>query len=264
MSLLDYSFAADIAADGRTLLFDEEGEAGGANYTVYLRKSDRSPVVRLGEGNALALSPDGKWALSIIPLAELAVPAAARRAPASPADSRSRASAPSRRRRGCPTARASSSPAASRATGCGSTSRPSTGGKPSAITPEGITSALPGFRRLARRQVGRGDRPRPQGDALPRRRRRAARRSPASRDGEFPLRFSPDGRSLYVWKRGDVPARVSALDIETGQARDSGRTSCRPIPPASSGSPTSSSPPTARATPTATRGCCRTSSSSRA
>ena len=67
MSFLDYSFASDLAADGKTLLFDEEGEAGGANYTVFLRKSDRSPVIRLGEGNALALSPDLKWALSIIP-----------------------------------------------------------------------------------------------------------------------------------------------------------------------------------------------------
>ena len=67
MSFLDYSFASDISPDARVLLFDEEGEAGGANYTVFLRKSDRSPVVRLGEGNALAISPDGKWALSMMP-----------------------------------------------------------------------------------------------------------------------------------------------------------------------------------------------------
>jgi hypothetical protein len=50
MSFFDYSFAADLASDGKTLLFDEEAEAGGANYTVFLRKSDRSPVIRLGEG----------------------------------------------------------------------------------------------------------------------------------------------------------------------------------------------------------------------
>ena len=88
MSFLDYSFAADMSADGRLLLFDEEGEAGGANYTVYLRKSDHSPVVRLGEGNALALSPDGKWAVSILPLPEFADPSPADRngrAPGAPA-----------------------------------------------------------------------------------------------------------------------------------------------------------------------------------
>src|SRR4029077_4987199 len=64
----DYSFAADLTPDSRTLLFDEEGEAGGANYTVFVRQSDRSPVVRLGEGNAMAISPDGKWALSMMPI----------------------------------------------------------------------------------------------------------------------------------------------------------------------------------------------------
>ena len=32
MSFLDYSFAADMGVDSRALLFDEEGEAGGANY----------------------------------------------------------------------------------------------------------------------------------------------------------------------------------------------------------------------------------------
>jgi hypothetical protein len=35
--------------------------------------------------------------------------------------------------------------------------------------------------------------------------------------GEFPLRFSPDGRSLYVWKRGDVPARVTRVDVGSGK-----------------------------------------------
>ena len=36
-------------------------------------------------------------------------------------------------------------------------------------------------------------------------------------DGEFPLRFSPDGRAVYVWKRGDVPAQVTRVDIESGK-----------------------------------------------
>jgi hypothetical protein len=35
-------------------------------------------------------------------------------------------------------------------------------------------------------------------------------------DGEFPLRFSEDGRSIYVWKR-DLPARVYHVDLETGK-----------------------------------------------
>ena len=36
-------------------------------------------------------------------------------------------------------------------------------------------------------------------------------------EGEFPLRFSPDNRSLFLWKRGDIPARVSKIDVETGR-----------------------------------------------
>jgi hypothetical protein len=31
------------------------------------------------------------------------------------------------------------------------------------------------------------------------------------------LRYSPDGRALYVWKRGDLPARISKIDLETGK-----------------------------------------------
>jgi hypothetical protein len=38
--------------------------AEGANRAVYLRKTDGSPAVRLGEGYAQALSPDGKWAIT--------------------------------------------------------------------------------------------------------------------------------------------------------------------------------------------------------
>jgi serine/threonine protein kinase/Tol biopolymer transport system component len=63
----DYSFPADLSADGKELLFDEEGQAGGANYAVYMRGTDGSPAVRLGEGGAAALSPDGHWALSLSP-----------------------------------------------------------------------------------------------------------------------------------------------------------------------------------------------------
>ena len=35
--------------------------------------------------------------------------------------------------------------------------------------------------------------------------------------GEYPLRFSPDDKDVYLWKRGDVPARVTRLDVATGK-----------------------------------------------
>jgi Tol biopolymer transport system component len=59
----DFSLAADISADGKTLLICEEGGGIGPEYAIYIREMDGSPAVKLGEGLPLALSPDKKWAL---------------------------------------------------------------------------------------------------------------------------------------------------------------------------------------------------------
>ncbi len=64
LSWLDASIPADLSADGRTLLLTEQGEGAGALHAVYLRGTDGSPAVRLGEGVGLALSPDGKRVLA--------------------------------------------------------------------------------------------------------------------------------------------------------------------------------------------------------
>ena len=64
LSWLDYPLLRDLSADGRTILFDEEGEGGGPNYSVFVRGTDGAPAVRLGDGYAGQLSPDGKWAMS--------------------------------------------------------------------------------------------------------------------------------------------------------------------------------------------------------
>jgi hypothetical protein len=65
LSWLDRSTLDDLSRDGRLLLFSERGEAGGAEGAVYLRKTDGSPAVKLGAGTGVALSPDGKWAMTI-------------------------------------------------------------------------------------------------------------------------------------------------------------------------------------------------------
>jgi Tol biopolymer transport system component len=64
LSWLDGSWLRDLSDDGRTVLFDEESTGGGATARVYLRTADGAPAVDLGEGNALALSPDGKWVVA--------------------------------------------------------------------------------------------------------------------------------------------------------------------------------------------------------
>jgi eukaryotic-like serine/threonine-protein kinase len=63
LSWFDASLPVALSGDGKTLLFAEVGEAGGATYGAYIRGTDGSPAIRLGDGEPFALSPDGKWAL---------------------------------------------------------------------------------------------------------------------------------------------------------------------------------------------------------
>jgi Tol biopolymer transport system component len=70
LSWFDAAQPAALSRDGGTLLFTDRGGAGSPqdlrNTASYLRRTDGSPAVRLGEGTAQALSPDGKWALSLV------------------------------------------------------------------------------------------------------------------------------------------------------------------------------------------------------
>ena len=65
LSWLDFSAPEGIAPDGKTVLFYESGQGGGPDYSTFLRKTDGSLPVRVGSGRALALSPDGRWVLSV-------------------------------------------------------------------------------------------------------------------------------------------------------------------------------------------------------
>jgi Tol biopolymer transport system component len=57
---------AALSPDGNTVLFSDRGRVTGGPFIshTYLRRTDGSPAVRLGEGWAYSLSPDGKWAIS--------------------------------------------------------------------------------------------------------------------------------------------------------------------------------------------------------
>jgi Tol biopolymer transport system component/predicted Ser/Thr protein kinase len=65
LTWLDWSYPIDLSADGKTLLFEEEGEGAGETYAIYVRGTDGSAAVRLGEGRALSLAPDGKSVLGL-------------------------------------------------------------------------------------------------------------------------------------------------------------------------------------------------------
>ena len=66
LSWLDWSLVGDISPDGRFVVFTETGEGGGKGYSVYLRALDGSPAIRLGEGTAQSISPDGKSVLAFV------------------------------------------------------------------------------------------------------------------------------------------------------------------------------------------------------
>ena len=63
LSWHDWSLARDLSDDSKILLFTEAGESGGSLYATYIRKTDGSSALRISNGSALALSPDGKFAL---------------------------------------------------------------------------------------------------------------------------------------------------------------------------------------------------------
>jgi len=220
LSWLDYSYPADLSADGKNLLFDEEGgggalsysKSGGLSYAVYLRKTDGSPAVLLGEGGARALSPDGKWVVAVTqdsPTQLKLLTTGAGEPKELTKDNVNHAFA-------------HWFPDGKRVLFSGN--EPGKGvrlyvydmasGKSQAITPEGVNGTRfvisPDSQWVAGigpDQKGylysvTGGEPRLINGLSP---------------GEQPITFSSDGRSLYIYQPGELPARVDRLDVQTGQ-----------------------------------------------
>jgi len=65
LAWLDSSVAFELSNNAQALLFVELSNGQGRNSAIYLRKTDGSPAIQLGYGNRPALSPDGKWVACI-------------------------------------------------------------------------------------------------------------------------------------------------------------------------------------------------------
>jgi Tol biopolymer transport system component len=61
LSCLDQSILMGISDDGSTIVASIVGDSAGPKGSIYIRKTDGSPAVRVGDGSAFRLSPDGKW-----------------------------------------------------------------------------------------------------------------------------------------------------------------------------------------------------------
>ena len=89
LSWLDASRISDISSSGESILFVEMSYGTQRNTAIYLRKTDGTPAIHLGDGIRPQLSPDGKWVACIVsdgPKTTLALlPTGAGEAPAIPA-----------------------------------------------------------------------------------------------------------------------------------------------------------------------------------
>ncbi len=65
VSWLDYSYLRGISTDGKTIVFEEEGNAAQGGYRTFVRNVDGSPAVEVGLGYGVAISDDKAWTLSM-------------------------------------------------------------------------------------------------------------------------------------------------------------------------------------------------------
>jgi Tol biopolymer transport system component len=212
LSWLDYSYPAAISDDGKTLLFDEEGEAGGWTYSVYLRKTDGSPAVRLGEGLAVALSPDENWALSS-PLgspAQLVLLATKAGEPKQLTHDEINHSWA----RWLPDGKRFVFSGNEPERGVRLYLQDLVGAKPQAISPEGVNALQFAVSPDGKFVAGVG--PDQKGYLYPIS-GGEPRSIPGFAPGELPITWTTDSRSLYVYRSGELPARVYRLEVESGR-----------------------------------------------
>jgi Tol biopolymer transport system component len=217
LSWLDWSFPADLSADGRTVLFEEQNvvDANG-NNAIYARKTDGSTAIRLGDGQAFGLSPDGKWALAGVKTGEatdlVLLPTAAGEPRTLP-------------RAAIAYQWVSWFPDGSRILISGHEAGQGNRlyvmdvpeGRPKAVSPEGVSlytwKAISPDGALAVGQAADGTLrlyPTEGGEA---------RALPGTARGDVPIRWSADGRALYVARGLGRPAHIDLVDVATGARR---------------------------------------------
>ena len=213
LSWLDWSVPNDLSADGKAVLFSEAGEGGGPKYAVYLRKTDGSPAVRLGEGTGVALSPDGKWAAAhpnSTPAPLVLLPTGVGETKPLTQDSINHL-----RVRWLSDGKRFVFVGNEPGHGMKLYVQSAEESKPHAISPEGVSTTfvltasgdlvadVGPDRHIYTYPINGGE----------------PRLVPGVQSDEVPTAWSADGRSLFVFRYGEIPARVVQIDVASGQRR---------------------------------------------
>jgi dipeptidyl aminopeptidase/acylaminoacyl peptidase len=219
LSWLDYSYPADLSSDGKTLLFDEEGIGGGVQYgdvqdltyAVYIRDTDGSPAIRLGEGSATALSPDKKWVIIATPSS----PAQLRLLPTGAGETKPLTNDGINHQwaRWVSDGKRFVFSGNEAGRGVHYYVQDVSGGGPKAISPEGVAAQAFAVSPDGQNVAGIG--PDQKAYLFP-----TTGGTPklinGMEPGDIPITFSADGRSILLYSTGEVPAKVYRLDLGTG------------------------------------------------
>jgi dipeptidyl aminopeptidase/acylaminoacyl peptidase len=213
LAWFDGSLLSDLSDDGASVLFVESGGEAAA-HAIYLRKSDGSPAVRLAQGVQGKLSPDGKSVLVIpadAPPRLLLVPTGAGDAQALPLGAIEPLQAgwfPDGKRL-LVLGREPGKAARWAVRGLDSPELKPLGPEgmplaPAAVSPDGkLVAALDPQQNLSLFAPDGG----------------APRVLAGVPQGSAPIRFSADGRALYAFRPGELPARVLRIDLAGGRAQ---------------------------------------------
>src|SRR5579863_7192490 len=212
LSWLDWSAPNDLSSDGTTLLFTESGEGGGEHYSSYFRTTDGAPAVRLGSGSGYALSPDKKWVLG----SEFGAPLENVLLPTGPGESRKlgHSGVTLLRTHWLPDGKGYVFLGNEKDHGLRLWVQSLDTDKPTPIAPEGIRTTQwvisPDGSNVAAVQSDRKGYlfPVAGGDPKP---------ISGFPEGFIPVSWSGDGKSIFMYNAGDLPAKVDRLNLATGQ-----------------------------------------------
>ena len=208
----EWTIPKDISQDGKSVLFEDAGEGAGNHYWVAIRNLDGTLPIQLSEGGAGDLSPDGKWAIALIP----GTPGQVKLVPIGSGQARNISVPGLDIKTGYAHFLADGKHIALNATEPGHAVRTYLvdieGGKPVPITPEGITG---GSVSHDGRWIFRA------GDT------KVGAVYPTAGDGPLhlipdldpkfiPIRWSEDNSSVYGYISGQVPTKVYKVNVATG------------------------------------------------